>query len=211
MASPCRGADHSRVNLLAANAGTVEPRLFDERAWPDFRETYGRLLHASERLDVALTHIRLSTLDLGGAELGRVRDIRLLLAEVSAAQLDAEAHAVMLRSDKRETLRSLTARLAAGAIQVRSAPLGGWSPDFSIFRGPDGPLAVLLGFHWFERPFPHRGPAFASLHGSVPANAALTRFEEAWERGHDIGPAVLGILERAERAENRSAASIAGG
>jgi hypothetical protein len=185
------------------------PRLFDERSRPDFREVFGRLLMSSERLDVALTHIRLSTLDLGSRELEGVRSIRLLLAEVSAVQLDAEAHAIMLRDDKRDTLRALAARLADGVIQVRSAPLGGWSPDFSLFRGAEGPRAVLLGFHWFERPFPHRGPAFASLHGSDAARGALVRFDEAWDRAHDIGPAVLSILERAERAEMPCATSVA--
>lgn len=186
------------------------PWLFDEHTRPDFRDVYGRLLRSSDRLDVALTHIRLSTLDLGAAELEHVRSIRLLLAQVSASHLDAEAHAVALRSDKRAILGTLAAGLARGVIQVRSAPLGGWSPDFSLFRGPGGPIAVLLGFHWFERPFPYRGPAFGSVHGPDAARRALPRFEESWARAHDIGAAVLGIIGRAERAESRCAATAAG-
>jgi hypothetical protein len=177
------------------------PRLLDERGRPDFRDVYGWLLPRSRRLDVAVTRIRLSTLDLGRGELDAVRSIRLLLAEINAVQLDAEAHGVMLREDKRETIYALSRRLSDGVIEVRSAPLGGWSPDFSIFHDLDGPAAVLIGSHWFERPFPHRGPAFAALHGADAAMDALRRFDEAWEKAHDIGPAVLSILERAERAE----------
>jgi hypothetical protein len=177
------------------------PRLLDERGRPDFRDVYGWLLPRSKRLDVAVTRIRLSTLDLGRGELDAVRSIRLLLAEINAVQLDAEAHGVMLREDKRETLYALSRRLSDGVIEVRSAPLGGWSPDFSIFHDLDGPAVVLIGPHWFERPFPHRGPAFAALHGVDAAVDALRRFDEAWEKAHDIGPAVLSILERAERAE----------
>src|SRR5690606_38328816 len=94
---------------------------------------------------------------------------------------------------------------SGGAAEVRSAPLGGWSPDFSVFHSEAGPSAVALGFHWFERPFPHRGPAFASIHGPAEAALALRRFEELWARAHDIGSAVLDILERAERAERHCA------
>jgi len=173
------------------------PRLLDERSRPDFRDVYGTLLLHSLYLDVALTRIRLSTLDLSPRELERLRRIRLLLAEVNAVSLDAEAHGVLLRSDRQETLRSLTHLLATGVIEVRAAPLAGWAPDFSVFRGPAGPLAVLLGFHWFERPFPHRGPALASLHGPDEAGFALQRFEDLWTRGHDVGAAVLAVLERA--------------
>jgi hypothetical protein len=186
---------------LADTASFQLPLLLDERARPDFRDVYGWLLARSTRLDVALTRIRLSTLDLGRGELDGVRSIRLLLAEVNAVQLDAEAHGVMLREEKREVLHTLSARLSRGIIEVRSAPLGGWSPDFSVFHDLHGPAAVLVGSHWFERPFPHRGPAFAALHGPEAAADAGSRFDEAWERAHDIGLAVLGILERAERAE----------
>jgi hypothetical protein len=209
-AVPCilEGVSNAR---LPATAPFQLPQLFDERRRPDFRDVYGWLLPRSLRLDVALTRIRLSTLDLGGRELAGVCAIRLLLAEINAAQLDAEAHGVMLREDKRETFYALSKRLADGVIEIRSAPLGGWSPDFSIFHDENGPAVVLVGPHWFERPFPHRGPAFAALHGPESASEALRRFEETWERAHDIGPAVLSILERAERAERLCATRVTAG
>ena len=198
MAAPAPEALLGWVNRELSLPG-FPPRLFDERARPDFREVYGGLLRSAVHLDVALTRIRLSTLDLVREDLVRLRSLRLLLAEVSAVSLELEAHTVMLRSDKRDTLRALAELLAEGVIEVRSAPLGGWAPDFSIFRSAEGAFAVLLGFHWFERPFPHRGPALSSLHGPEGARLARVRFEEAWRRAHDIGPAVLGILKRAER------------
>jgi hypothetical protein len=43
------------------------------------------------------------------------------------------------------------------------------------------------------------------LHGPDAASHALRRFEEIWEKAHDIGPAVQSIIERAERAERLSA------
>jgi hypothetical protein len=173
-------------------------RLFDERSRPaDFRTVYGSLLQNAAGLDVALTRIRFSDLDFRRGELEGLGSLRLLLAEVNAVHLDAEAHAVMFRSEKRESIAMLTKLLGAGVIEVRSAPLGGWSPDFSVFRGQEGPSSVLIGFHWFERPFPHRGPALTSLHGPEGARLAGRRFEECWERAHDVGAAVLGILERA--------------
>jgi hypothetical protein len=188
--------------------GPLHPRLLDERSRPDFRDTYGELLAEATHLDVALTHIRLSTLDLRQREIEGVRRVRLLLAEVSAVDLEAEAHGLMLRSERSEVLRTLAGYLADGRAEIRSAPLGGWSPDFSIFRGPSGPFAVLLGFHWFERPFPYRGPALAALHGSEAARSALLRYAELWSRAHDISPAVLGILERAGVPETPSATRL---
>jgi hypothetical protein len=187
--------------MIDRDPSIVPPGFFDEHSRPDFRAVYGKLLARSTQLEVALTSIRLSTLDLGQRELHGVTAIRLLLAEVSAVRLDAEAHAVMQRAEKRETLATLTSLLSLGVIEVRSSPLGGWSPDFSIFFEDDQPHAVVLGFHWFERPFPHRGPAFASVHGPDDARRAHARFDELWSRAHDIGPAVLGILERARSPE----------
>lgn len=173
------------------------PRLLDDHSTPDFRETYGALSRGSTTLDVALTHIRLATLDLTKAELGRVHQVRLLLAEVSAAALDAEAHAVLHRPKVADNLRRLATLLDLGQIEVRSAPLGGWSPDFSVFGNEKGCFAVLMGPHRFDRSALHRGPELASLHGASAAARIGQRFEEIWEQGHDIRPAIVGILTRA--------------
>lgn len=186
------------MNLEAILGPASQRRLFDERSRPDFREVYGRLSGAAVGLDVALTRIRLSSLDLGANELGRIRRLRLLLAEVNSMALDNEARAVAHRAHRRVAFENLIDLLARQVIEVRAAPLAGWSPDFSVFSGEDGPAAVLLGCHWFEHPFPHRGPALASLLGREEATLAHRRFEDAWASGHEIGPALLGVLGRPE-------------
>ncbi len=94
--------------------------------------------------------------------------------------------------------------LEAGRLEVRSAPLGGWSPDFTVFVDGEGPRAVLVGFHAFERPYPHRGPALASVHGDDAARLAATRHRELWESAHDVGPALWSILSRAAKRASRT-------
>lgn len=173
------------------------PALFDERADPDFREVFGLLSRRSTWLDVAVTRIRLTTLDLRPAEIASVRRLRLLLTEVNAMTLDAEAHALLAGGDEGETLRHLASLLERKVIEVRAAPLGGWSPDFTVFGSRRGPQAVLLGFHWFQRPYPHRGPALASVHGPRSALLAAQRFDGVWAQAHDIRAAIMGILRRA--------------
>ena len=148
---------------------------------------------------VAVTRVRLSTLDLTEEDVQGLVSMRVLLAEVNALTLDAEAR--ILRADPRRAHRVELYRrlLESGRLEVRSAPLGGWSPDFTAFSGMEGPSAVLIGFHWFERPYPHRGPAFTALHRGSPARLAADRHAELWEQAHDVGPAIWSILSKASR------------
>ena len=154
--------------------------------------------------DVALTHIRLSTLDFSEAELGQVRRARLLLAQVSASALEAEAYAVLHRTSEADNLRRLVGLLDVGRIEVRSSPLGGWSPDFTIFDDETGPFAILIGPHRFDRGALYDGPEWASLHGRDAATLAALRFREIWDRAHDISPAILGLMARADRRSTLS-------
>jgi hypothetical protein len=172
--------------------------LLDERRRPDFRDIFGALARRSTDIAVAVTRVRLSTVDLGPGELEGLRSLRVLVAEVSALHLDAEATSLLQLPRRAPNVRFLTAMLEEGRMEVRSAPLGGWSPDFTIFSEASDPLAVLTGFHWFERPYPYRGPALASLHGVEPARLARGRFQELWEAAHDVGPALWSILARAD-------------
>jgi len=173
------------------------PTLFDERHQRGLPECYVRLLRGASGLDVALRRIHLpSLLALDRGAFVGLGSVRLLLAEVSAARLDAEVNAVILQPEGRDMVRALGQMLAAGGIEVRAAPLGGWSPDFSIFRDSGDPYAVLLGPHCFERPFPYRGPAFTSLHDGRAASLASRRFAELWAGSHDITAAVMRILVR---------------
>ena len=51
--------------------------------------------------------------------------------------------------------------LRSGAVEIRSAGMNGWTPDFSIYRGiePNGGIdaVCLLGAHYFHEA-PERGP-----------------------------------------------------
>ena len=118
---------------------------------------------------------------------------------LNALTLDAEAR--LIRADPTRAWRVELFRqmLEQRRLEIRSAPLGGWSPDFTVFADRDGPQALLTGFHWFERPYPHRGPALASVHFGDAARSGARRHLEVWEKAHDVGPAVWSILSKAER------------
>ena len=132
------------------------------------------------------------------SELRSVVHFRVLVAEMNAIQLTAEARGLVNDPARAPRLPLLQRMLESGRLQVRAAPLAGWSPDFTVFADAAGPSAVLTGFHWFERPYPHRGPALSSLHFAEAAKVASRRHEELWGRAHDIGPAVWSILSKAQ-------------
>lgn len=173
--------------------------LFDERGRPDFRDVFGALARRSGAIRTAVTRVRLTTVDLTPEELGGVQHFRVLVSEMNALRLEAEAHAVRHQRRRGPNLRLLTGLLESGVLEVRSAPLGGWSPDFTVFEEDGVPAWVLCGFHAFERPYPHRGPALASLHGPEGARLAARRFDDLWAGAHDVGPTLWTLLARAGR------------
>lgn len=173
--------------------------LLDERGRPDFRDAFGAVARRSTSIATAVTRVRLSTVDLDEKEVEGVERFRVLVSELSALQLDAEARGLMAMPRRAPAVRLLTRMLEEERLQVRSAPLGGWSPDFTVFSNAEGPHAVLLGFHAFERPYPHRGPALASLHGGDAARLAAKRHAELWTNAHDVGSTLWSILARAAR------------
>lgn len=175
------------------------PALFHEREPSGFRTRFRFELSRSASLDIAVTRIRLGTIGLSREEMAGITRIRLLLAEFRAVELDAEAHALMARRHTRAAMADLEALLERHLVHIRVAPLGGWSPDFSVFSDFDGPRAVLLGFHAFESPHPHPGPALGAHFGRAEAREARARFESLWARGHDVAPAVHSIFRRARR------------
>lgn len=173
------------------------PALIDERSPIPFRALFGRFLSSSTELDTAILRVRLSGVDLSARELAGLRRLRILVAEINAKTLEEEAFALFMDPGKRETLDRIQGLLHGGRLELRSAPLAGWSPDFSVFSDPGGPKALFLGLHWMLRPFPHRGPAWLACFGPEEAHRGHQRFEELWEKAHEIGPAVLRLLERA--------------
>lgn len=179
------------------DSAAPDPALLDERTLPDFRTVYGRLFRRSDRVDVAIRKIRLAGVSLGERELGGPDDIRVLLAEINALTLAAEAEAMAVTTAGRRRVGLLLELLEGDALRIRSAPLGGWAPDFSLFHQHGADTVLLTGLHWFERPYPHRGPALASLHRGLDAVRIAGRFENIWGAGHDVAPAIRRILEAA--------------
>lgn len=183
----------------------MRTRLLDERSRPDFRDRFGESAREAVAIDVAVRRIRLAGLDLEEDEIRSVRRLRVLVGEVSALTLAAEADAVVADRSRARTFDLLLRLFREGRIETRCAPLAGWTPDFSIFHGASGPARLILGFHWFQRPFPHPGPALATVHGPADARTVLDRFEAIWEMGHDVRPAIHRLLEQArERSLPRS-------
>jgi len=184
----------------------LSPRFLDERSPETFRSLFGDLLSGSTHLETAIRRIRLGAVDLSAGEVSGVRRLRILVAEVNARTVEEEAYALQVAPDKQENLTRIVALLHSGRMEIRSAPLGGWSPDFSVFSGESGPRAVLMGLHWFKRPFPHRGPAWAGLFGPAEARRAQARFQEIWDGAHDISPAIRRLLERG--AKNQASGGL---
>lgn len=171
--------------------------LIDERSPIPFRGLFRQLLIDSTELDSAILRVRLSGVDLSPRELGGLHRLRILVAEINAKTLEEEAFALFMDPVRKETLTRIQGLLQGGRLELRCAPMAGWSPDFSVFSGPGGPRALLLGLHWMLRPFPYRGPAWLASFGPDEAREGHKRFEELWNGAHEIGPAVLRLLERA--------------
>jgi hypothetical protein len=187
-------------------------QFLDERSRPDVRDVYGKLAQGAEFLDAAVSRIRLGGMTLGEKELGRIRRIRLLMAETNALSLSSEAEAMAADAERHIRLEFLAGLLRSDRLEVRISPLAGWSPDFTVFSvsppegpgiGPGGPTSadatLLVGPHWFERPYPHPGPAFVVVLRGEPALIGKRRFEEAWARGHDLRAPLLSLIQEALR------------
>jgi hypothetical protein len=192
-----RAENGRRESDHAAGGGLKLPRLLLDRRTPDFPEVYAALLRHHRRLDLATWRIRLAGLHLPPTTLLHMEGIRVVVGELDGQRLAAEAEGMAVLARRVDTVRALLSLLLEGRLEIRSAPLGGWAPDFSLFRGGAGGAALLVGPHWLERPFPHRGPALASLHSGPEAMAVGRRFEELWLESHDVGPAILRMLSEA--------------
>ena len=74
--------------------------LLDELARPDLRDVFGALAARSARISTAIRRARLSGVDLTGLDLGRLDELRVLVAEINAIQLDAEALANLAKRNE---------------------------------------------------------------------------------------------------------------
>ena len=170
--------------------------MIDDRSEPDFPGLYRQLTLHSATLDVAATRIRLTGLRLEPHELEKPTRIRVLLMEMNALQLRTELDFLSVEPGGEDRIRGLADLLRDQRLLVRCLPLGGWSPDFSVFQLKEGGSCALVGPHWMERPYPQRGPGLASLHTGPSASLAAGRFRELWAEAHDVGQALEGVFAR---------------
>ena len=160
--------------------------LIDERDALALRTLIGRLLSSAGRADIALTHLRLAGVDLDDSEF-TVHKCRLMIAQFNAEQVASAYQS-----------RTLAGIAESGRLEMRTAPHHVWHPDFSIFHDlPDGPDVLLLGAHYFGRPYALFGVALTAV-TTDPADVhrASIRFEELWNAGYDVLPVIHDALRR---------------
>lgn len=174
--------------------------LIHDRSRRGLRTAYSDLAREARHIDAAVDRIRLSGIDLAYEELASVESLRVLVTEINAATLKFEAEAILADPQRGDNLRVVVRLLAEERLRVRCAPLFDWAPNFSVFVDGQGRCDLLLGVHWFQIPYPSRGPALAVVHRGGQAAGVRARFQEMWDLAHDIGPALRGVFEAAERA-----------
>jgi hypothetical protein len=181
--------------------------LLDERSAPPLRARIGRLLAEAREADFALARIRLAVLDLGEQELAPLRRCRVLLGHLDASSLLDRAESP--NRGVGPTLGPLLRFIRSGRLEVRSAGLAAWSPDFGVVRATDAATGIL-GTIRFGNPDLHVGPGLTVV-TREPGPLALLgqRFDELWAVSHDVLPAITHVLERAHGL-GRSAAPRGG-
>jgi hypothetical protein len=172
--------------------------LIDDASQPSLRVHIGRLLSSCGKADIAVSHVRLSVLDLTADETRGIRQCRILLGRLEARALSDFGFVDAGSGDR---LHALLAFLDSGRVLIRSAGLGAWSPDFSIYRGLAGTAhgsACLIGAHYFRDPVTANGPSFTALLDDADSvERALARFDALWERSHDVlEPVIAAIRQR---------------
>lgn len=170
--------------------------LLDERATPPLRLRVGRLLAEADEAVFALARVRLAVLDLGDEELGSLQRCRVLLGHLDATILHDASDSASRRS-LAPSFGRLLRFAASGRLEVRSAGLAGWTPDFAVVRrGPKS--TALLGAIQFGNPELLTGPTFTAVVTDTDAATLLRlRFDELWHGSHDVLPAIRQVLERA--------------
>lgn len=181
-----------------AERGTVSAiTLIDERSQRPLRAIIGNLLVSSERADIALARVRLAALDLTEEEARGPDSCRVLLGQLDASTL---LDAVGDHAGPTPELARLADWLASGRLEVRSAGIGAWTPDFSVFRDHDHTATCLVGAHYFGSPQLTVGPSVTAVTQDEPAALLLEgRFQELWDGAHDVAPAIQEVLGRASR------------
>jgi hypothetical protein len=166
-------------------------QLLDETSDPPLRTVIGRLLQRAESADIAVGRIRLASLDLTAQEIEGPSRCRVLVGRLDASTL------LDTGRGRDEALARLARWTRTGRLHVRSAGIGAWRPDFSVYRTAHQGTA-LLGAHYFGSPQLTVGPSFTVVARDPAIRYALTRrFDQLWDRSHDVLPAISQVLDRA--------------
>jgi hypothetical protein len=175
------------------------PGLIDERHDPPLRTVIGSLLGGCSHASIALGNVRLAMIDLDEGELSGVEHCRILLGRLDARALGAAGPA---DATTQRHAGALLDFIGSDRVEIRSAGLSTWTPDFSVYLGRAGialpvgttPTArtALIGAHWFREPAAAGGPSFTvSTSDAAAVDLALSRFDELWQGAYDIRTAVL--------------------
>lgn len=157
--------------------------LLDERSQPSMRATLAGLMKASDKVDIAVSHLRLAGLDFSVQEIARLKSLRLVIG-----RLDADA----LLGCPASRLQQLHTVARFGHVEVRAVPRFRWAPDFSVFHDH----AALIGAHYTEAPYAEDGIAFTCLiEDAAVIQRCARRFEAMWQLGYDVLPVVLETLD----------------
>lgn len=82
---------------------------------------------------------------------------------------------------------------------MRSAGIGAWTPDFSVYEDRSGRATSLVGAHYFGSPQLTVGPSVTVVTTDEQAAVLLQdRFAELWSRAHDVAPAILDVVRRSQ-------------
>lgn len=166
--------------------------LIDERSTPALRRILGHFLARSASADLAIRRVRIAGIDLTPAELGPLQRCRVLVSRLDAGSL----HDLPAAADAPAVLRGLLRFVESGRLEVRAAPTVAWNPDFSVFRPADaGPSFTVVGSHYFHEPDQFGGPSLTTIMTAPgPVDLAERRFDEIWDSGYDVLPAVRAAL-----------------
>ena len=169
--------------------------LFDGRSTPGLRAVLGDALAESTVASFAIRRIRLARVDLMPDELRGVTRCRVLLG-----RLDADTLADTGAGPSSARTAALLDMAASGRLEVRSASLLTWDPDFALIGHASDTDLLIFGSIQFIPPLPQRPIEELTMSCAVrdPAivRSAAARFEELWQRAHDALEAVTDALCR---------------
>jgi hypothetical protein len=178
--------------------------VIDQESNPDPRRILGRLLRRSECFDLAIGRVRLASIDFSVQDLHRVERCRVLVGGFdNHALLGAVGAAAAVPAHARN-LTCLKEIIATGRLQLRSAGLWRWDPDFCLASGAglrhwfQAGSAALVGCMGLSGPVACTMPRLACLvAGARSTDLLRNHFDRLWTVGHDILDVVAAALDAA--------------